>query len=233
MENREINIRRNIVERALMGIKDYVKNNSKIIIYGLAAFLIIAVLAIGLIIYTDRRETAELIKLEQILDAYRNSQTTGEENRIQALENTVKGINTLIDRSFFGYSHNNGNYIIGGLYYNERKHDKARNYYLKFVKGSPKSVFAPLALQQAARSCEYMNDNKGAFEIYKRLEKEYATSPVADQIYYDLGRMYQIEGDLFKSRDSFNKVIISFPRSDFAQKSRERLIMLGLSPKKA
>jgi len=233
MENREINIRRNIVERSLMGIKDYIRKNSKTVIYGLIALIIIIVLAGGLIIYIDKRETTELIKLEQILDAYKNLQTSNDENRIQALENTVKSLNALIERSFFGYVHNNGYYIVGGLYYNERKYAQSKDYYLKFVKRSPKSIFAPLGLQQAARSCEYMNDNKGALEIYKRLEKEYAGSPVADQIYYDLGRMYQIEGDLFKSRDSFNKVVISFPRSDFAQKARERLVMLGLSPKKA
>jgi len=46
-----------------------------------------------------------------------------------------------------------------------------------------------------------LNDLNGAFQIFNRLEKEYKDSVISDEIYYDLGRMYQIKGDLFKAKN--------------------------------
>jgi TolA-binding protein len=64
------------------------------------------------------------------------------------------------------------------------------------------------------------------------MEKEYAESALADQIQYDLGRMYQKKGDVFKSREHFNRVVFTYPQSLFARKAKERLFMLGLIEKK-
>jgi len=38
-----------------------------------------------------------------------------------------------------------------------------------------------------------------------------------------------MEGDLFKSRESFNRLMVLFPKSPFARKARERLMLLGLA----
>ncbi len=97
-----------------------------------------------------------------------------------------------------------------------------------FAERSPRSFFAPLGLQQAARSYEALGRNKDAIAVYQRLEKDYADSAVADQVLYDAGRLYQMEGDLFKSRESFNRLMALFPKSPFARKARERLMLLGL-----
>jgi tetratricopeptide (TPR) repeat protein len=229
MEKRDIEIRRNIIEKSLMAVKDYARQNMKMVLYAAAALAVAAVLAIGAILYYDRRETAEMVKLERILDSYRKSYSSDAAERAKTLEQTVKDLDALTSDSWWGYVHRNGHYIIGGLYYNERNYAGARKHFLIFADGNRRSFFAPLALQQAARSAEYVSDYKEALKIYVRLEKDYSESAVADQVFYDLGRVYEHEGDIFKARENLNKVITSFPRSPFAQKAREKLMLLGMA----
>jgi len=128
--------------------------------------------------------------------------------------------------------HEFGYYIIGNLYYSEKKYKEAREYFLKFADSSSGSYFAPMGLQQAARSSEYLGDIKDARKIYSRLEKDYEKSAIADQIQYDLGRIYEQEGDGVRARECYNKVLAGFPRSPFAQKAKERIILLGLAERK-
>jgi tetratricopeptide (TPR) repeat protein len=229
MEKRDIEIRRNIIEKSLMAVKEYARQNMKMVLYAAAAVAATAVLVIGAVLYYDMRETAEMVKLERILDAYRQSYSSDASKRAEMLEKTAKDLDALTSDSWWGYVRRNGNYIIGGLYYNERNYAGARKYFLIFADGNGRSFFAPLALQQAARSAEYMSDYKEALKIYTRLEKDYSESVIADQIFYDLGRVYEHEGDIFKARENLNKVITSFSRSPFAQKARERLMLLGLA----
>jgi tetratricopeptide (TPR) repeat protein len=228
-QRKDIEIRRNIVEKGLMAAKEYVKANLRSFMYAGVALIAAAVLLVVGIIYYESRESAELSRFEQVLEGYRLFTNPEPGERAKMVGNTVKELNAIIDNSYWGYVNRFGYYVIGGLYYSEKMYSEARKYFLLFAGKNPRSFFAPLGLQQAARSSEYLGDFKESLKIYMELEKKYGDSAVADQILYDLGRVYQREGDIFKSREYFNKVISSFPRSQFAQKSRERLLLLGLS----
>ncbi len=232
MEKRDIEIRRNIIEKALMAVKDYARKNYRVVLYASVGLLVAFLLVIGAVLYYDKRATDELVKFEQILDVYRKSFSGEPAERIKSLDKTAGELDILVGRSWWGYVHNNGYYVIGGLYYNERRYPEAKKYYLKSVERNSRSFFSPLALQQAARSSEYMGDYKDALKLYTRMEKEYAGSVVGDQIYYDLGCIYEHEGDIFKARENLNKVITSYPRSPFAQKAKEKLFLLGSAGKK-
>ncbi|HSV97043.1 MAG TPA: tetratricopeptide repeat protein [Spirochaetota bacterium] len=228
METRDIEIRRNVVERALMAVKEFAKENLRLVVYCVTGLLAAAVLFSAGYLYYEYREADELARFEKILDDYRNLQVEGEAERTAALEKTAAEIIAASDSSYWGYVRRNGHYVAAGLYYDARMYEKALASYLKFVERSPSSFFAPLGLQQAARSHEAMGRNKEAIAVYERLEKDYADSAVADQILYDAGRLYQMEGDLFKSRESFNRLMTLFPKSPFSRKARERLMLLGL-----
>jgi tetratricopeptide (TPR) repeat protein len=229
----EIEIRRNIVERWLMTAKDFALKNMRIVVYALAGAVVAVVLVIAMVVYYDYRANSELVKFEKVMDEYRKSYGPDETVRKQVLNKTAAELKSITDSSYWGYVNHYGYYIIAGLYFNEGMHAEAKDYFLKFVKKQPRSYFAPMGLQQAARSCEFLNDYKGAIELYNKLEKDYSKSVVADQVYYDLGRAYQHQGDIFKARECFDKVISSFPRSEFSQKARERIMMLGYSSGKS
>ncbi|MCU0844024.1 MAG: tetratricopeptide repeat protein [Spirochaetes bacterium] len=228
METRDIEIRRNVVERALMAAKEYAKEHLRLVVYCAIGLLATVLLFSAGYLYYENREADELARFEKILDDYRNLQFAGEAERTAALEKTASEIIAASDSSYWGYVRRNGYYVAAGLYYDARMYEKALASYLAFADRSPRSFFAPLGLQQAARSYEATGRNREAIAVYERLVKDYADSAVADQILYDAGRLYQMEGDLFKSRESFNRLMTLFPKSPFARKARERLMLLGL-----
>lgn len=228
MEKREIEITRNVIERALMAVKDYINTHMKEFVIGCVSALGLAVLITGGIIVHNAHENASLVKFEQVLDAYNSGASGDPQARIANCKKTAGDLEGIVQKSWWGYVHENGYFVIGGLYYSERLYAEAKDYYLKFAEKSPRSFFAPMALQQAARSYESLGDFAGALQTYVRLEKKYGKSVIADQIYYDLGRIYQRQGDIFKARENYNRVVTAFPQSRFARMARERLFLLGL-----
>ncbi len=227
MAKREIKIQRNVIENSLMYLKNLIKKNKKAFIYVVISVILVVLLLIaGFIIY-DKKESRDLAAFEKILESYKKKSGSDTETRQRNLKETVKELNRLIDSSYWGFVNKNGYYVIGNLFYEEKMYEDAKKYSLRFVDKSPSSFFAPLALQQAARSSEMIGDLDGAFNLYKRLESEYGDSEIVDHIYYDLGRIYGKRGDKFKAREYYNKLIISYPKSMLAERARKNLYLLG------
>jgi TolA-binding protein len=59
------------------------------------------------------------------------------------------------------------------------------------------------------------------------MEEEYPDSLVADQMYYNLARVYGKKRDFANSKKYFNKVISSYPQSVFVAKAKKSLFLLG------
>jgi tetratricopeptide (TPR) repeat protein len=142
---------------------------------------------------------------------------------------TVAELDKIVESSRWGYVNRVG-YCDRNLYFNEKKYDQAKKYSCAGEKDRS-SAFSILSLQKAAVACEYMENPNDAFELYRRLEREHADSPVADQIYYDLGRMYQKRKDVFKAREYFHKVITSYPNSVFSRRAKQRLFLMSFADK--
>lgn len=227
MEKRDIEIRRNIVEQSLMAAKDFARAHLRAVAYAAAGLLAAVALVIAGIVVYNSVEDKELASFELILDRYRVSAGPQGAEREARFAKTVQELEAVVRGSYWGYVHTNGYYIIGGLCYGERRYAEAGKYYLRFFEGSPRSFFAPLGLQQAARCSEQLGDLKEAARLYSLLEKKYGEGIIADQILYDMGRMRQQQGEIFKAREYYNKLIVSHPRSSFVQKARERLMLLG------
>jgi len=223
MNDRKIEIKRNIIEKSIMKAKDFYKENKKIIIYSFISIISILALLITSVVYLNTREQKEVKKLETIIERYYSDDGNREKN----LNKTIDELNSLIKSSIWGYVDKNGYYIAAGIYLSQNKYNEGREYLLKFVNKSPSSFFAPLALHRAGIICEKLNDLNGAFQIFNRLEKEYNGCIIADEIYYDLGRMYHKKGDLIKAKEYYNKVIKDYPISIFNTKAKKRLLLLG------
>jgi tetratricopeptide (TPR) repeat protein len=185
-----------------------------------------ALLVAGIIFYEKKTEW-DLADFEQALKKYNDLKIEDKEAKKKELEKTVKSLNEVIDSSYWGYINNNGYYIIAGLFASMDMNDEAKSYMLKFADKSPGSFFAPIALNRAAIICEQMEKQDEAFAIFQKLEKDYEDCIIIDEIYYNLGRIYQIKGEKVKAREYYNKIISSYPRSIFAEKARKRLLILG------
>lgn len=223
MNDRKIEIKRNIIEKFLMRVKDLFKENKRLVIYSFISAIAVLVLLISGIVYIQNREQKEIKELETIIEKYYSDEGNLEKN----LNKTIDDLNILIKSSLWGYVNRNGYYIIAGIYISQNKDNEGKEYLFKFVNKSPSSYFAPLALHRAGIICEKLNDVTGALQIFNRLEKEYKDCIISDEIYFDLGRMYYKKGDLIKAKEYYNKVIKDYPISIFNSKAKKRLLLLG------
>ncbi|HON77378.1 MAG TPA: tetratricopeptide repeat protein [Spirochaetota bacterium] len=230
MERREIHIQRNIIENFLMAAKDFVKKNRKLVVYSLLSGIVVLILIISGLVYYDARESSEVERFESILDQYRNysGDSAGKTSMFYV---TVSELDKIVQASSWGYVAEYGNYVIGNLYFENGKYDKAKEYLLKHADDGSADPFVLLSLQKAAVACEYMNNHNDAFKIYKKMSEQYGDSIMADQIYYDLGRMYQKRNDIYKAREYYYKVITTYPRSIFSGRAKRRLFLLSYSEK--
>ncbi|MCX7678859.1 MAG: tetratricopeptide repeat protein [Spirochaetes bacterium] len=230
MEKRNIQIERNIIEASLMSAKDVFKRYKKIIAYSIIALISIFFVFIGSYLYYEHRTRREMVKFEEIMEKYRALVKSKDVSPI-TVSMTIDQMRTLVDSSQWGFVNRMGNYILGGMYFNNQNYSEARRRYVEFAEENPKSDFSILALQKAAVAAEYIGDYDDAFRLYKKLEENFGNTEFGDQIYYDCARMYQKKGDLFKAREYFRKVITSHPRSIFSLRARHRLFLLSYQEK--
>lgn len=220
----DIQIQRNIIERFLMQVKDFVKKNRKAVLIGALCFLaVIVIVVIGLIVVDGIRSRNEA-RFEKIVDEYNRIAPSGDSVKVTAV---IEDLNGFIESSRIGPGRSLGYYTLGDILYTRKEFKDAARYFILYADGNGATVLAPLALVKAAICLEEADDLKGALEVYRRLEDEYSDSVVADQIYYHFARACELTGDLANAKAHYNKVIKTYPESTFAQRARKRLFMLG------
>ncbi len=227
MLGREIEINRNIIERFLMRVRDFIIKFKKEVLISLVAVVSLAAFLIAGMIFYEKKTQWDLADFEKVLNKYNELKVDDKEQKNKELDKTVRALNGVIDSSYWGYVNQNGYYIIAGLYASMDMQTETRDYLLKFAGKTPGSFFTPMALNRAAIIYEQQGKQDEAFKIFQNLEKDYDDCLIIDEIYYNLGRIYQSRGEKVKAREYYNKIIASYPRSLFAEKSKKRLLMLG------
>ena len=108
MIDRQVSVKRNIVEQTLMNVKDYILAHQSIvvkisIVSGIVLFVIIA----G-IVFFDYKINKETSDFEAVLEEYRNTYTLDESQKQEKFKRTVNKLGSIVDSSYFGYVHKNG-----------------------------------------------------------------------------------------------------------------------------
>jgi tetratricopeptide (TPR) repeat protein len=223
MEKRSITIHRNGIEKFFMAVKDYVKHHRRPALLVIAAVVVLSGLLIGGAFYYDVRSSRELLTYEDAVAAFSSS-----DRGDAAFDTMMKQLVPLVESSKWGYVSRHGEYILGGLYFDQKKYADAQKHYEKYADCS-KSAFAPLALLQAGACAEESGNYDKALEIYKSFGKKFKDSGFTDRSVYDLGRMYQKKGDIAAARDQFNKIVTQYPKSPFNGPAKARLLVLGMA----
>jgi len=232
MERREITIERNVIENSIMAAKDFIKGHRRLVLYSLLGVLLAAVLGIAGSIFYEHRAASEMAKYERIMERHRAQVQSGSATPANTFV-LIEELKTLVDSSYWGFVHDNGNYIIANLYFGAKSFNEAKVHYLKYAEQNPRSEFAVMSLQKAAVSTEHMGYYEDALKVYQEMERKFGDGSYADQISYDIARMYQKKGDIYKAKEYFHKVISSHPRSVFSARARHRLFLLAYQEKKA
>lgn len=220
----EIDIKRNVIENILMKIKKFVKEyRSKVFVISIAA-LAVVVLIIGAAVFIDSKQQQSAAKFEVIMEKYNRY---NEKKNPDDLAVIIKDLNEFVSSTSFGFSHKMGYYILGNIYFNEKKYRESAENLSKFVDKSSASILAGLALQKAAASSELAGDSARAAELYKKLENKYGDSAIADQVFFNLAVFYAKKGDSVNSRKYYNKVISNYPESSYSALSKKSLALMS------
>jgi len=220
----EIKIERNVIENFLMNLKDFVGRNRKIVLYSFFAIVAVMVVTIGVLVYIEKASLSQQVRYEEIMDNYRKGGAQNSDN----IDKTIASLKELADSTYFGFTSEMPCYVIGNLYFSIKKYKEAEAYLLKYEDVSSPSVFSAMALLKASMAAEERNDIDTALSISKRLEEDYSDSIIADQVLFNLGRIYGIRKDEFMSKKYYNDVISLYPRSSLAEKAKKRLLMTGI-----
>ncbi|MCX8124355.1 MAG: hypothetical protein N3F66_09345 [Spirochaetes bacterium] len=226
MIDREVTVRRNIVEQTLMDVRDYIREHRSVAIKVAIIVGVLIVFGIAGLVFADYKIKKDTADFEAVLDEYRTTYTTDINERNEKFKKAVAKLKAITDNSYFGYVHRNGYYIIASLYFNEKDYTNAAWYYEKAAQyASP--LFASLALQQAGIASEYLNNIDEALRYYQLCESKYKDAFNIDQVVYSIGRMYAQKGEYFKAREYFTRVSTEFPQSFFAKKATQYNMFLG------
>lgn len=219
-----IEIERSPIERFLMSFKEFSKNNRRAVLFGSLA--VILLLALSLTAYTllTRSSEKELIKFEVIIDNYRSDSMN-----VEVKNKTISELQNLIASSRFGFVHEMSHYILGNIYYSDKKYSDAYNMFEAFIKkSSDKEVFVPIAVNKAAICLEEQGKIDEAIAFLNKYEADNSDSIALDQVYYNTARLYSLKNNQIKAKEYFNNVITRHPDSIYAERSKERLFLLSV-----
>jgi len=219
-----IEIERSPIEKFLMEVKDFSKNNTRKIFTVIVSIIVLLGVTLTAYVFFTRSSEKELVKFESIIDNYRSDPLNKE-----LKDKTIVELQGLIRESKFGFVHQMSHYFLGNILFSEKKYNEAYNMFDAFIKkSSDKVVFIPIAVNKAAICLEEQGKLDEALGVLNKYEADNSKSIVMDQIYYNTARLYSLKNNQIKAREYFNNVISKFPESVYAGRSKERLLLLSL-----
>jgi len=215
-------IERNPIEKFLMSFKDFLKiNRRKVAAVSISVLLILVVSLTAYVLLTKSSEK-DMMKFEVIVDDYR----TDPENR-EVKDKAVAELKSLISNTKFGFVHEMSHYFLGNILFSDKKYDEAYSMFESYIKKSSDDVFVPIAVNKGAICLEEQGKLDEAIALLNKFEADNSDNIAMDQIYYNTARLYSLKNNQVKAREYFNNLISKFPESIYAERSKERLLLLS------
>jgi tetratricopeptide (TPR) repeat protein len=218
-----IEIERSPIEKTLMLVKEFTLNNRKKVITITLSLVFILIVSLGAYVILTNSSEKELIKFEVVIDNYRSDPLNQE-----VKDKTIIELKNLISGSKFGFVHEMSHYFLGNIFFSEKKYDEAYKMFETFIKkSSDDMVFIPIAVNKAAICLEEQGKIDEALVLLNKYEAGNSDNIAMDQIYYNTARLYSLKNNQIKAREYFNNVISKHSDSVYAERSRERLLLLS------
>ncbi len=139
-----IEIERSPIEKFLMSVKDFYKNNSRKVITVSVSILLILVVSLASYVLFTRSSEKELMKFELVIDNYRSDPLNQE-----VKDKTIAELQGLIAGSKFGFVHEMSHYFLGNIFFNDKKYGEAYSMFEAYIKKSSDDVFMHIAENKA------------------------------------------------------------------------------------
>jgi tetratricopeptide (TPR) repeat protein len=107
---------------------------------------------------------------------------------------------------------------------------EAEKEYLAVAAGSPDSYLAPVALQGAATAAEEQGAADRAIADYRKLVDKYGDKAIGvPHAYFALGRLSEQTKDYAAALVSYQKIVSTWPESDWTKLATDRILFLKSS----
>jgi len=218
-----IEIQRSKIEQFLMSVKDLIQKNSRKVFTVFISVVIILSALLTVYVFYNRSAEKELVRFEIIIGKYRTDPL-----KQDIKENTITELRKLIADTKFGFVHDLSHYYLANILFDENKFNEAFDAFSVFIKkSSSKDVFVPIAVNKSALCLEEQGKLDEAIDLLNRFDEKNNDTIVSDQINYNIGRLYSLKNNQIKAREYFSSVIIKYPRSIYAERSKERIFLLS------
>ena len=215
-------IERNPIEKFLMSVKDFTKNNVRKVTTVSVSVLLILVISLTLYVVLTKSSEKDMIKFEVIVDDYRSDPSNQ-----GVKDKTIADLKSLISNTRFGFVHEISHYFLGNILFADKKYDEAFHMYEAYIKKSSDDVFVPIAVNKGAICLEEQGKLDDAIALLNKFEADNSGNIAMDQIFYNSGRLYSLKNNQVKAREYFTNLIAKFPESVYAERSKERLLLLS------
>lgn len=205
-----------------------IQKNSKVL---LGVLTLLVLLVIGLLIFNSL-QIKNLEKYTQEIEAIQDDYTgltviTDEKEKNEAKNIILSDLDNLIENSPKNYALQRALFIRANFYYQDKEWDKAIEDFKIIASDFSNSYLAPISLINAASAYEQSNRIDNAIEIYQIVIQEYSTvSPEIPNIYFSIGRLYEQKNDNKTALEEYNKLVDTFPDSNWTNLARSRIIYL-------
>ena len=197
-----------------------------LIVFGIALLAIISVF-IGTIISDSglKVSTTRLEKLEADYRIYSSEQDTFK--KADLAKNLNISIDAIINRGSLSFA------VQKALVYKAKLEESGNDWtsaekdWLAIVTANPESYLAPLALQGAAGAAEELGAFDRATLHYKKLIDTYSSKAIGiPHAYFALGRIAELSKDYSAALISYQKIVSSWPESDWTKLATSRIIFM-------
>ncbi|HPS57196.1 MAG TPA: tetratricopeptide repeat protein [Spirochaetota bacterium] len=221
---RNIEIKRNVIERYIMTVKEFVRENRKKVKYVTIAVLSVIAILIAVDFVYGHIASKERGRLDAIMDTYKAG-SANPETVAKCREDLI----LLVKEAKTGHVKDMSTFLLASILFDEKKYQESMEYYLAFAgESSSDTLFVPLAVNKAAVCLEEMGKYDQAITLISKYSENKDFMVVMDQMMYNTGRLYALKGDNAKAREFFNQVRNDYPQSPYADKAKERLFLLSM-----
>lgn len=193
--------------------------------------IVIVVVLVSLAIYTavmSNRIESSSVAAEELSSSFEEWKNAEEEEKMSSLEKEIRSKGNEIISSYSNlFAAARAHMVLGQLAVEKENFSKAEEQFLSVADNFSDTYLAPVSLMSAAVSREKQQNYKGAVELYRRVEENYAElSPAAPHALFSVGRLSERLDNREDALEAYNKLVDNFSSSNWTKAARSRIIFL-------
>lgn len=195
-------------------------------VFGLAALAVVGV-AVGTAIKDSavRASTTRLEKLEADYSAYSGEQDAAKKATMEKA--VLDSIEAIVKKGSKSYAAQKALALRARIREAAKDWGSAEKDWLAIAEAAPDSYLAPMALQGAAVAAEELGAADRATADYKRLIDKYGKVSIGiAHAHFSLGRLAEQSKDYASALVSYQKIVSTWPGSDWTKLATDRIIFL-------